>query len=226
MKISEIFRSLQGEGRYAGNPSVFIRFAGCNLRCKFGNSICDTPYASYSPEINRMTLKEVDAKLNELVQDSDDIVITGGEPSMHFEAIMELSKLPVFRNRRVTVETNGTLAVRWPELWFLSISPKLTSAGNEFDLFEYGSVIRAITWERDYQLKFVVDGRKETFQEVREFVGQCGFAAHTRTVLMPEGVTAEDVDNNLETVAHLALENGMMFTDRLHLRIWGNSRGT
>ena len=46
MRIAEIFRSLQGEGRLTGTDSLFVRFSGCNLRCRF----CDTRYASWSPE--------------------------------------------------------------------------------------------------------------------------------------------------------------------------------
>ena len=46
MRIAEIFRSIQGEGRLTGMESVFVRVSGCNLRCRY----CDTPYASWTPE--------------------------------------------------------------------------------------------------------------------------------------------------------------------------------
>ncbi|MGD0382583.1 MAG: 7-carboxy-7-deazaguanine synthase QueE [Thermoguttaceae bacterium] len=55
MKIAEIFRSLQGEGRMTGTDSVFVRASGCNLRCGF----CDTPYASWSPEGEDLSVDEI-----------------------------------------------------------------------------------------------------------------------------------------------------------------------
>jgi len=55
MLISEIFHSIQGEGELTGIPSVFVRTSGCNLRCSW----CDTPYASWNPEGNEMTVEAV-----------------------------------------------------------------------------------------------------------------------------------------------------------------------
>ena len=48
--VLEVFTSIQGEGKWTGEPSVFVRVAGCNLRCVFGNSRCDTPYSSFELE--------------------------------------------------------------------------------------------------------------------------------------------------------------------------------
>ncbi len=55
MKIAEIYQSLQGEGLLTGTPSVFIRASGCNLRCWF----CDTPYTSWQPEGEDLSVDEI-----------------------------------------------------------------------------------------------------------------------------------------------------------------------
>jgi 7-carboxy-7-deazaguanine synthase len=55
MRIAEIFRSLQGEGRLTGVESIFVRTAGCNLRCRY----CDTPYASWKPEGQQSSVSEI-----------------------------------------------------------------------------------------------------------------------------------------------------------------------
>ena len=62
MRISEIFRSLQGEGRLTGVESVFVRTSGCNLRCRF----CDTPYASWTPEGDDLAVDEIISRVEEL----------------------------------------------------------------------------------------------------------------------------------------------------------------
>ena len=55
MRIAEIFRSIQGEGRLTGVESIFVRASGCNLRCCF----CDTPYASWTPEGDDLSVSEI-----------------------------------------------------------------------------------------------------------------------------------------------------------------------
>ena len=82
MRIAEIFRSLQGEGRLTGTDSVFVRFSGCNLRCRW----CDTRYASWSPEGEDLSLDEVLARLAALDRPRRapvrHAVVTGGEPML------------------------------------------------------------------------------------------------------------------------------------------------
>src|SRR3954469_19104142 len=85
MKIAEIFYSIQGEGMLTGVPSVFVRTSGCNLRCVW----CDTPYTSWTPEGDDMTV----AAILETVKQhpAKHAVITGGEP-MIAPQIVELSQ--------------------------------------------------------------------------------------------------------------------------------------
>jgi 7-carboxy-7-deazaguanine synthase len=224
MKISEIFESLQGEGRYTGVPSLFVRFAGCNLRCKWGDNICDTPYASYEPEIKRMSFSDVSQVI--LDSNTEHVVITGGEPSMHYDAIMKLFEDGVFRDKKVTVETNGTLPVEWPANWFISVSPKLKSAGNiAVNLNEYAQTVSDIVSSNDFQLKFVIENQV-CVDEMLEFLNYFNTDINSNVYLMPEGITTSEIDNRLEFVADTALKHGFNVTDRLHLRIWGNARGT
>ena len=74
MLIAEIFYSLQGEGELAGVPSVFVRTAGCNLRCAW----CDTPYASWQPEGTPRTVDDIVAEV--IKHPAQHVVLTGGEP--------------------------------------------------------------------------------------------------------------------------------------------------
>src|SRR5258706_16367017 len=74
MKLSELFYSIQGEGKLAGVPSVFVRASGCNLRCVWW----DTPYASWKPEGGETAVVELARRVAAFV--AGHVVITGGEP--------------------------------------------------------------------------------------------------------------------------------------------------
>src|SRR3954467_1139772 len=83
MKISEIFYSIQGEGKLLGIPSVFVRVSGCNLRCTW----CDTPYASWdagNPNAcdRDLCTQEILNEIHNLAPNATHIVLTGGEPMM------------------------------------------------------------------------------------------------------------------------------------------------
>lgn len=98
LQISEIYRSIQGESRFAGLPCVFVRTTGCNLRCVW----CDTEYAFYGG--TRMSVEEVLEKVAsfgiELVE------ITGGEPLLQ-KQVPELAQKLLDRNYTVLLETSG-----------------------------------------------------------------------------------------------------------------------
>src|SRR3989344_1236349 len=95
MKISETFYSIQGEGKYMGVPSFFIRTSYCNLRCQWlrpdgSISRCDTPYTSWNPEFKEMSVDDVLAQAKKCT--TTHVIITGGEPFIQKEELIELCK--------------------------------------------------------------------------------------------------------------------------------------
>lgn len=158
MKIIEHFVSIQGEGIRTGRPSLFIRTAGCNLKCVFHSgdgrvaSICDTSYASFNPDPS--TFMNFDKAKEECIQilkenpGVTDVVVTGGEPLLDQEGLVSLIAdintyaVSAGRDLTWTVETNGSITpgntlLEMVDLW--SVSPKLSSSTPAAkDLKKYG----------------------------------------------------------------------------------------
>ena len=124
LPVNELFSSLQGEGRLAGTPSVFVRTSGCNLRCWF----CDSYHTSWEPTHAWMGLDEIVGAV--AARDADHVVVTGGEPLIHDATERLLGRL-ADRGCHVTVETNGTVvpdADADVPIDLASVSPKLASS--------------------------------------------------------------------------------------------------
>lgn len=118
-KINEIFYSLQGEGAFTGTPAVFVRFAGCNLRCPF----CDTDFEDFEEMSEEDIVREV------VKYPAMHVVITGGEPLLQLTTSL-VEKLQA-RGRTVQIETNGTkeLPVNCEPDW-ITCSPKFAYCKN------------------------------------------------------------------------------------------------
>jgi 7-carboxy-7-deazaguanine synthase len=117
LKISEIFPSVQGEGLRQGEPTIFIRLAGCNLRCAF----CDTKYAR-SGGID-VTIEEIATRVAALRRHypAPWVVLTGGEPyAQNLGALIRRLRADGFR---IQIETNATICRPWPADW-ITVSPK------------------------------------------------------------------------------------------------------
>ncbi|MBR1889374.1 MAG: radical SAM protein [Alloprevotella sp.] len=110
-KINEIFYSLQGEGFYTGVPSVFIRFAGCNLHCPF----CDTQHQSGQ----QMTVEDICRTVSNFP--ARHIVLTGGEPSL--QVTSQLTEALHKMGKYICIETNGTHPLPDGIDW-ITLSPK------------------------------------------------------------------------------------------------------
>ncbi|MEJ2649858.1 MAG: 7-carboxy-7-deazaguanine synthase QueE, partial [Sedimentisphaerales bacterium] len=121
MKINEIFYSLQGEGFLAGVPSVFIRLAGCPLRCRW----CDTRYAWHEDSCDDMTIEEIIEEVDKW--SCGHIVITGGEPMINAQ-LPDLVRELKNKGRHITIETSGIAYIADIPCDLMSISPKLSNS--------------------------------------------------------------------------------------------------
>lgn len=112
MRINEIFYSIQGEGRYTGTPAVFVRFAGCNLRCSF----CDTEFETYT----EMTEDEIVSAVRSYP--ATHVILTGGEPTLQLTS--SLLQLFEAQGLLVHIETNGTHPLPEGPIHWVTCSPK------------------------------------------------------------------------------------------------------
>ncbi len=222
MKIAEIFYSLQGEGGLIGMPSVFIRTSGCNLRCSW----CDTPYTSWQPEGEELSLERILERVAACA--ARHAVVTGGEP-MIAPDIVRLTEGLRARGMHITVETAGTVFKR-VACDLMSISPKLGNstpegrwAAQHERLRMQPEILERLMDAYDYQLKFVI-ARPEDVEEARALVERL-MADAAKVVLMPEGRDAETLHERALWLAELCKREGWRFSPRLHVDLWGNRRG-
>jgi 7-carboxy-7-deazaguanine synthase len=224
LKIAEIFYSVQGEGGLVGVPSIFIRTSGCNLRCSW----CDTPYASWHPEGEDLSIDRILERASEY-KAARHVVLTGGEP-MIAPGIVELSERLRERGMHITFETAGT--VQAPVACdLMSISPKLSNSTPE-GVFRaqherlriQPEVLRALTAAYPYQLKFVIASEPD-LAEAQELIALLD-APPGNVILMPEGTSAEVLNERGVWIAELCKQHGYRFSPRLHVHLYGNRRGT
>jgi 7-carboxy-7-deazaguanine synthase len=224
VKIAEIFYSIQGEGGLAGVPSVFVRTSGCNLRCVW----CDTPYTSWEPEGEELSLDEILARVGAYPQ-ARHVVLTGGEP-MIAPQVAELTERFRGRGLLITVETAGTV-FKPVACDLMSISPKLAHstpegpwAATHGRLRIQPEVLRRLMSVYEYQLKFVVAG-PEDLEEIQRLVKDLA-ADPQKVIMMPEGIDAQVLRERGQWVAEICKQQGFRFSPRLQVDLYGNTRGT
>jgi organic radical activating enzyme len=231
----EIFASLQGEGLSVGRPSVFLRLSRCNLACQW----CDTAYtwrftgdnrphrdgADFVREANQVMLDEADVARRILDLGVSRLVVTGGEPLLQGPALARL--LALLPGLHVEIETNGSVAPV-PALDALvhqyNVSPKLAHSGNPAELALVPERLAAWSADPRAQFKFVI-AAPEDVAEVLALQ-----AAHAippaRIWLMPEGRDSQTLRARLPWLAEICSKNEFNLTDRLHIHLYGDTRGT
>ena len=229
MRIAEIFHSIQGEGLLAGVPSIFIRTSGCNLRCHW----CDTPYASWKPEGPEMSVEEILKKITEW--NCDHVVLTGGEP-MIAPDLPELATVLKKQNKHITIETAGTILPNGIPCDLASISPKLSNSTPPPERDPAWAKKHESTrlqpeviseWIRKYpfQLKFVVSSEKDLV-EIKSLLSHLPPVPADRILLMPEGINVKALATRSLWLVDICKREGFRFCPRLHIELFGHTRGT
>lgn len=209
LRITEIFRSLQGEGRHTGLPTCFVRLTGCPLRCSY----CDTEYAFHGGE--RMAVDD----LLQRVTDTGvrHVCVTGGEPLAQKECGKLLTAL-CDAGYQVSIETSGAIDFRGLDPRVLRVVDIKTPASGESErqLWEALGELRA-----EEQVKFVIASRADydwALQVLRERLDDCA-----AEVLFSPAVPALNPAQLADWV--VADAPPVRFQVQLHKVLWGDVAG-
>jgi len=225
MRVNEIFYSLQGEGFLAGVPSVFVRVAGCPLRCRW----CDTKYA-WDKEAGQ------DYRIEEIVKTVQKwacnfVVITGGEPMINPDLPQLVQELKA-SGKHITIETAGIAFMPNMPCDLMSISPKLSNstpedhelaAAHEDSRLDI-AVLRELIDNYKYQLKFVVDSQDD-LPEIQQTIEEIRNVDSGKVTLMPQAATRDELLAKSPMVAEMCKRTGFAFCQRLQILLWNNKRG-
>jgi organic radical activating enzyme len=231
----EIFASLQGEGPSIGRSVAFVRLSRCNLACRW----CDTPYTwhftgdnrphrdglTHERAANQLTLPEEEVARRIAAFAKPRLVITGGEPLLQGKALARmLAHLP---GMAVEVETNGTVAPH-PDLDPLigqyNVSPKLAHSGNTADLALPPERLAHWAAQERAIFKFVI-AEPTDLEEVLA-LATLYTIPHQRIWLMAEGTDTVMLATRQRWLAELCLQHDMNLSPRLHIALYGDTRGT
>ena len=238
--VCEDFYSIQGEGKSLGAPSVFLRLAGCNLRCsgfsykhpKTGEHLgCDTKHVWMKGE--RQSFTDIIARWEilgwlEHLKQGAHLVITGGEPLLQQPALVEFLKMldqktitPVYAE----VETNATMLFQEPFLARvnqINASPKLLHSGEKNAYFI--DALTQLAASPKTAFKFVVRNAEDLAEIHARYISF--FNITPKNIwLMPEAGTKALLEARQQDIIELAKQHSMNYSTRLHLLVWDEATG-
>ncbi len=234
----EIFRSIQGEGPAIGRPRTFVRLSGCNLHCVW----CDTAYtwnwtgtpfahqsgAKFDPGREMIKLSAVETADRILALPSEGVVITGGEPLLQPDAIVEM--IDALREHDhhalIEIETNGSIApsdALIDRIDTFVVSPKLAHSGNDTALALKSDALRRYAAMTSAALKFVCKDAADV-GAAAAIARQYGFPVQ-RVYIMPEGTSSEAIQARGPRLIEATIAHGFNYSDRLHIHLFGQKRG-
>ncbi len=208
----------------AGVPSIFIRLAGCPLRCRW----CDTKYAWDQTAGQDYSILEIIRIIQKWP--CKFVVITGGEPMINPE-LSQLAQELKAAAKHITIETAGIAFVPGMSCDLMSISPKLSNStpddpklaaiheDSRLDI----AALRKLIDSYDHQLKFVVDSEAD-LPEMEETVEKLANLDRERVMLMPQAATRDELLAKSPMVAELCKRTDFAFSPRLQVLLWNNER--
>lgn len=247
--LVETFFSIQGEGRRLGTPSIFFRFGGCNMRCPgFATHVqtpsggevvgCDTAYAVFTKEFKSTWTKIesaqelIDAVHSFKLHYKADIVLTGGEPLIYANdpILIEFLEYVVSDGHEVSFETNGALAVDFKSFPVykqcrFALSVKLTCSGEDEELRLNMPALKDIIHEaKDSFYKFTLptEDLQAAAVEIKNIISQ---NRRIDTYCMAMSDSRKNLEQRCENVIEFCKNEGFIYSDRLHIRIWDEIQG-
>ena len=173
MRITEIYKSLQGESTHAGLPCIFVRLTGCNLRCVW----CDSEYTFHGGR--KMSADEILSEVARLSPSGGLVEITGGEPMLQERELVPFMQQLIDRGYSVLLETSGERPLQnVPKQVIKIVDVKCPDSG-EGDTFHIEN-LGALT-SRD-ELKFVLSSRAD-YDFARAFVEAHNLANRVNAIL-------------------------------------------
>jgi organic radical activating enzyme len=231
----EIFASLQGEGPSAGKPCAFVRLSRCNLACEW----CDTAYTwrfsgdnrphrtglDYDRDSNQVSLSEEDTAERIAMLGKPRLVITGGEPLLQGPALARMAAL--LPQNAIEIETNGSVAPHPaidPLIKQYNVSPKLGHSGNPTELALVPERLSHWAQEPRAFFKFVIAEPADLGELLA--LAETYAIPRARIYLMAEGTDTSTLATRESWLAQLCLQENLTLSRRLHIDLYGDSRGT
>ncbi|WP_366517346.1 hypothetical protein [uncultured Campylobacter sp.] len=207
----------QTSSRPNGNAEKSLNLTSENsLNFAAQNSLNLDPQSSVSPQSAKLHQKPI-------------VVITGGEPLLHhkealfYEFVCEL----LARGHAVHFETNGTILVDFEKFpvyksCVFAVSPKLSNSAEPRERRLNFAALRSLKQNaKDSFYKFVISPEFDAQPEIREILAVCGGEVYC----MPRGADRRELESGAQFCVDFCLKNGYNYSDRLHIRIWGEKDG-